>query len=84
MTVVNDRAGIAFVDAMTANEVAMLGDRLIGTRAPLVLSLVADVTKPRAIHADGQVPFTVGTVEMYCGVRRIADDAEKNITFYLM
>lgn len=83
MSAVSGKRGISFTEACVANEMARLGDQLIGTRAPLVLSLVADVTKPRAIQSE-QVAFTVGAVEMYCDGQRIAKDSEKNIAFYLM
>jgi hypothetical protein len=84
MSDVSGKRGISFIEAYVANEMTRLGDELIGTKAPLVLSFVADVTKPRAIQADGQVPFTVGAVEMYCDGQRIAEDTERNIAFYLM
>lgn len=84
LTVSNERAGITFAEAMVANEMSILGDRFIGTRAPLVLSLVADPEKPRVIQPDGKVPFTIGAVEMYSAGERIRDAREKTIAFYLM
>lgn len=81
----DNRASISFLEASKRNEMVLLGDLAVGTKAPLVLRFVADPDKPRQILEGGrEVAFTIGAVEMYCGDVLIEDNTEKNIAFYLM
>jgi hypothetical protein len=81
----DNRASISFLEASKRNEMVLLGDLAVGTKAPLVLRFVADPDKPRQILEGGrEVPFTIGAVEMYCGHVLIEDNTERNIAFYLM
>ncbi len=79
-----DHYTMTFLEAIKMNEMGTIGDTLIGTIPPLKLCFVTDRSKPRTIGGDGNVSFTIGSVELYCGVKQIAEQKEKNIAFYLM
>lgn len=61
-----NRASISFRDCIFQNEMARLGDTTIATLPPLCLRLHADRNQPRAVRANGEAPFTIGSVEMLC------------------
>ncbi len=79
------RKEISFTEATKVNEMSsVLGDFLLATTPPLVLRLRADQSQPRQLDASGNVVFTIGAVEFYCGGQRVDDKFEKNLAFYLM
>lgn len=78
------RYEITFASAFKVNEMEMFGDYMIGTTPPLTFHLVTDPEKPRKIAENGQVNFTIGKVELYCGQKRIEDKKEIQIAFYMM
>lgn len=75
-------------DAMKANELGALGDGLLATRPPLVMSLIADRTKPRGIQPAGpgeqKVEFTTSGIEVSSAARRVEDETELRIARFLM
>ncbi len=75
---------ITLIEAMKANQMAMLGDMQIGTRYPLVMRFVADTSRPRKVSDDGFVDFTIGLVEVFCAGVPVTDKAEKNLALYFM
>jgi len=83
-----ERLMLPLTTAMKANELEALGDAWIGTRPPLVLSLIADPSKPRAVRdkteEEQEVAFTVGAVELSCAGRVLTDEVEKRIAWFLM
>jgi len=74
---------ISMLEAMSVNQMAMLGDRTIGTAPPLKFCLHADKTKPREIKADGEVAFTTSRAAFYSGDTEITDPVEQNIAWIL-
>lgn len=70
--------------AMATSEMAILGDRTIGTLAPLKLRLVVDPNKTTALDETGQCQVTIGQTEMYCRDTLIEDETERNIAFKLI
>ena len=57
---------LSFPDAMMTNEMAVLGDHMIGTTPPLAVRFLADPTKPRkATPRQERVAFTIGGVENF-------------------
>lgn len=78
------RYSISMEQAMKMNEMATIGDCMIGTTPPLVFKVHTDPSKPRVVGSDGRVKFTIGSVELYCAGNRIEDRTEKNLAFYLM
>lgn len=76
---------INFPLAIARNEMAVLGDRMINTLSPLVIKFIGDITDERSrLDADGKALFTIRQIEMTCNGKRIDDDVEKQIAFYLM
>jgi hypothetical protein len=78
------RHSISMEEAMKLNEMAILGDRMIGTIPPLILKVHTDPYKPRIVGSDGRVKFTIGSMELYCAAKRIEDRLEKNLALYFM
>lgn len=73
---------ITFIQAIKMNEMALLGDRMLGTVPPITMRILADAAKPRSINASGFVEFTVGGVEFYCSGRQLETPLERNLAFY--
>lgn len=73
-----------FINAMAKNEMALLGDRTIGTEPDLAIELIADPSKDASVDSNGQAKLIIGGVKLYCAGREISDDLEKSIAFYLM
>lgn len=79
------KASVSFPEAMMVNEMATLGDHMIGTRPPLAIRLCADHSKARTAGATGtDFSFTIGKVELYCGGKVVTDKLEKQIVTHLM
>lgn len=77
-----DDAGDLVLDmseAMIANELGRLGDRTIGTRAPLRLRFTADPERTGPIAEDGTVTITFGGWQLLCGEDLITDPVEREI-----
>jgi hypothetical protein len=70
------RYSMSMEEGMKMNEMAILGDRMIGTTPTLVFKLHTDPSKPRRVGSDGRVKFTIGSVDLYCGGKRIEDRLE--------
>lgn len=78
------KRSISFLEAVTINEMATLGDINIGTKPPLILKVLTDSSKPRTVQENGQVGFTIGGIELYSAETRIDDEYERNLAFYFM
>ena len=70
--------------ALANNEMALLGDMMVGTRPDLKFELVADETKECRVSEDGQAYFTPKEVNFYCNDVKIEDSQEKSLAYYLM
>jgi hypothetical protein len=70
--------------ALKLNEMNILGDSMVGTKAPLALRLHADSTKLRLVSETGEAPFTIGRVSLHSGDAEVVDEAEKKLTWFLM
>jgi hypothetical protein len=74
--------------AMLANEMSILGDRMLATTSPLRLRLVSDRGQPRSLRPAGpgtsEGIFTIGDVELLVGDRRISDERELQLAFFMM
>lgn len=71
-------------EAMIANELGRLGDRTIGTRAPLRLRFTADPERTSEVAGDGQVTITFNGSQLLCGEDVITDPVEKEIAMIFM
>lgn len=72
------------MQAFPANELARLGDRTIGTKAPLRLCLIMDPAKTSSVGADGQVLVTIGGTKLMCGDADLIEQTERDIAWILM
>src|SRR5919109_418284 len=82
-----DAAILTIETAMPVSELGLLGDKWLATTPPLVLSLLADTTQPRAVHEtprEQTASFTIGGVELSCAGRLIGDPTEREIATRLM
>ena len=79
-----EREVLTFSSAVTVNEMAALGDVMVGTRPPLHIRLLADPSKPRSLKENGQVEFVIGDVEIYSGDRQVTGPREQNLAWYLI
>lgn len=75
---------IDLLKAMKINEMADLGDMQVGTTPPLVLRVLTDPMKPRDLDDQGNVSFTIGGLEFYCGGVRIDSKEEQALAYYFM
>lgn len=80
----NGDVSLDMMDALRANELARLGDRIIGTRAPLRLRLLMNPEKTSPIAANGDVLITIGGTQMLCDEAVIEDECEREIVSILM
>jgi len=78
------RTSLSMDRAFKADEMGTLGDLHIGTRFPLRLRLIADPARERTLGDDGEVAFTIGGVELYCGDHRLTGGPEWNIAMWFM
>ncbi len=79
------KASIRFPDAMMANEMATLGDHMIGTTPPLTLRLYSDPSESRkAARNQRHIRFRIRGVEVFCGGQRVEDKREQSIALHFM
>jgi hypothetical protein len=81
------RGRLELTDALMANELATFGDRMVGTKPPLTMSLIADKHHPRSEvpnTAGEEARFTIADVEFSCGGAAIVDQLERSIALSLM
>jgi hypothetical protein len=78
------RVKVDMGDALRFSELSALGDRVMGTRPPLMLRLAVDETKPNAVGPDGITPFTIAGVTFFCGGQEITRPVEKDIAWFFM
>ncbi|HEY9411213.1 MAG TPA: hypothetical protein VIP77_16660 [Jiangellaceae bacterium] len=78
---------LEFSRAMSANEMSLVGDRSIGTRPPLTVSLVADASKPRDSQSiddsTHQVSMVIGDVSISCEGRTLTSQTERDLAWFL-
>ena len=75
---------LPFTDAYKMNEMAILGDGIIGTIPPLALRLDADATKSRKVNDEGKVGFTIGKAALYSGGIEITEPDEIRLAWMFM
>ncbi|MFK4135924.1 hypothetical protein ACI2KR_27120 [Pseudomonas luteola] len=83
LTEQKNRYVTSFLYAMAINEMAVLGDRMIGSK-PFTMVLVADQNKPAFIDDNSQAQFIISDIKFYCDGLEIVDSEEKRIAFYLI
>ena len=74
---------LSISDAITANEMHLLGDCLIATVPSLTLRFLANLQEQEIIAPDGSYSesMTKGA-KLYCGTKEIKDQFEKTLAFF--
>jgi hypothetical protein len=70
--------------AMFANEMAFLGDMMVGTKFPLRLRLYNDSEQSGSIDESGRSLVVIADVEIFCAEQLITDPVERDIAFRFM
>jgi hypothetical protein len=83
-TTYGDALRVNFVEAITRNEMALLGDRMIATLHDLRIDFLGDPADCSVPDTNGEVRFTIRDIRISCGGKEVMDDPGKTIAFYLM
>jgi hypothetical protein len=75
---------LEMMEAYAANELGRLGDRSIGTRAPLRLRFLADPARTTPIEADGSLSVTIAGSQFLSEENVITDPVEREIASIFM
>jgi hypothetical protein len=84
LTPIEGKLAIDMFKAVPLNELAKLGDRMIGTKPPLKLRFIADTSKPRSLSLEGQVNLTIANAAVYSRDIEITNPVERNIVWIFM
>jgi len=79
-----DHMVLPFLEAFKRNEMASIGDCMVGTIPPLTLRLYADPNEPREIGDNGLAPFTTQRAEMRSGQTVLNSELDKKIAWHMM
>jgi len=80
----DDSYTIDFASSIAKSEMALIGDRTIGTRPDLELQLLTNSNEANEIDKDGKAVFTTREINIYSAGHKISDSLEKEIAFYLI
>lgn len=75
---------ISFPEALKRNQMATLGDMMVGTKFPLTIFISANKEEPRNVEEDGNVSFSIGDIEIQCAGHILRREEERNIAWYLI
>ncbi|MBY5453951.1 hypothetical protein HFO91_30700 [Rhizobium leguminosarum] len=82
---INDKKlSIDMLASLQLSQIGRVGDRLIGTKAPLTLRLIADTSKERSIAPNGEVAYTIAAVKMLCAGNEINKPLERDLAWTFM
>lgn len=80
-TKVGNTFKINFVTAIAKSEMAILGDRMIGTTPNLEIHLITNKDEASTIKDSGIVDFTIRTTKCFCANKEITNTTEQKILF---
>lgn len=72
---------IDFATAFANSEMALLGDRMIGTTPNLEIHLLTNKNEAKAVNTSGIVDFTIRQTKFFCGKQEVIDATEQRIIF---
>lgn len=75
---------IGITEAMTVNHLSLVGDRLIGTLPLLEIVITPDDTSPNHVDESGKAQFTIGTVEVRAGGKKLETLASQSLALFLL
>ena len=70
--------------SMMFNEMATLGDLMIGCKFPLTLEIETRKDKPRTVKDTGEVVFQTAAMNVFCANQPVKGEVERNIAWYLV
>jgi hypothetical protein len=73
LTISGERAHVSIPVALKANDMATLGDVMVGTKAPLSMTLFADPNTSAPGNSRSGYPMTINRVEMRCAGELLED-----------
>lgn len=80
----NSRVHLHLKQALMWNEMALIGDRMLGLVPPLEFRIIADPDPHFNRVADGQASFTIASIELWCGHQKMENSAERNLVWFLL
>jgi hypothetical protein len=75
---------LSYQTSMMFNEMATLGDMMIGCKFPLTLEMETRKDKPRTVEENGKVIFHIAAINILCAHQPVATELERNIAWYLI
>ncbi len=72
---------IDFATAIAKSEMALLGDRMIGTTPNLEIHILTKKSEAKTIEASGIVDFTIRKTKFFCADQEVTDKIEQRILF---
>jgi len=72
---------INFITAMAKSEMAILGDRMIGTTPNLEIHLITNRDEASPINSSGIVGFTIRKTQCFCANQEVTNITEQKILF---
>lgn len=75
---------LSIVDAMYQNEMASIGDQLVGTKPPLRMVFHGEQLSSQVSGDTKSVTMKIIDVQVYCADRIVTDPTELRIALYLM
>ena len=75
---------IDLANAIAKSEMALIGDRRIGTTPNLEMHLLTNNSESKIVTTSGITDFTIRKIKFMCGNQEVTDDIEKNILFNLI
>ena len=76
------RYEIDLPSAIGKSEMAILGDRMIGTTPNLEIVFETDEEHAELVDDEGKANFTIQNIRMFCATNEITEDLEKRLCFY--
>lgn len=73
---------IDFADAVSRNEMGLLGDKSIGMKPNLELVLLSSTDATSTVSESGECRFVIGDVKFKCAGVELTEDLDKQIAFY--
>ena len=74
---------IALEDGFLQNDLAILGDHIVGVSSPLEMHVFPDSSVPNEI-VNGSASFQIGAVKFYSGGKEVTSETGRKIVLFLM
>ncbi len=75
---------LSYQNGMMFNEMAMLGDMMVGCKLPLAIYIETRKDKPRTVQSNGEASFQIADMRILCAGQPVTSELERNIAWYLI